>query len=118
MASPLTSVTVTTSGNTVTVMWSISTSGDDVIEYLVYYHHSNYDTTVTRINQTVNSDIFTEHNDSQRVYAVSVQALSRHFPSALSGPVTARGQLEYVEFASIIITSVHFQFQAVCRTSS
>ena len=91
MASPLTSVTVTTSGNNVTVMWSISSSGDDVTGYLVYYHHPNYDTTITRINHTVNSDIFTEHNDSQRVYTVSVQALSRHFPSALSGPVTARG---------------------------
>ena len=91
--SPLSSVTVITSGNTVTVMWSISSSGDNVTGYLVYYHHPNYDTTITRINQTVNSNIFTEHNDSQRVYAVSVQALSRHLPSALSGPVTARGQL-------------------------
>ena len=93
VASPLTSVTVTASGNTVTVMWSMSSSGDDVTGYLVYYHHPDYDTTITRINRTVNSDIFTEHNDSQRVYAVSVQALSRHFPSALLGPVTARGQL-------------------------
>ena len=84
VARPLTNVTVTASGNTVTVMWSISSSGDDITGYLVYYHHPNYDTTITRINQTVNSNIFTEYNDSQRVYAVSVQALSRHLPSALS----------------------------------
>ena len=86
-------MTVTASGNTVTVVWSISSSGDDVTGYLVYYHHPNDDTTIRNISIGVHSDVFTEHNDSQRVYAVSVQALSRHFPSALSGPVTARGQL-------------------------
>ena len=95
VASPLSSVTVTASGNTVTVMWSISSSGDDVTGYLVYYHHPNYDTTITTISSpNVHSDTFTEHNASQRVYAVSVQTLSEHFPSAVSGPVTVRGQLE------------------------
>ena len=97
--SPLTSVTVTASGNTVTVMWSISNSGDDVTGYLVYYHHPNYDTTITKISSpNVYLDTFTEHDASQRVYAVSVQALST--PSALSGPVTVRGQLQYNEFGS------------------
>ena len=95
MARSLTDVTVTASGNTVTVMWSISSSGDDVTGYLVHYHHPNYDTSIKNISTNVHSDIFTEHNDSQRVYAVTVQALSRHLPSALSGPVTARGQLGY-----------------------
>ena len=92
-ASPLTSVTVTASGNTVTVMWSISSSGDDVTGYLVYYHHPNYDTTIATISSSdVHSDTFTERNATQRVYAVSVQALSEHFPSIGSGLVTVRGQ--------------------------
>ena len=86
-------MTVTASGNTVTVMWSISSSGDDVTGYLVHYHHPNYDTTIRNISTSVHSDIFTEHNASQRVCTVSVQALSKHLPSALSGPVTVRGQL-------------------------
>ena len=86
-------MTVTASGNTVTVMWSISSSGDDITGYLVYYHHPNYNATIRSISTNVHSDTFTEHNDFQRVYAVSVQALSRHFSSALSGPVTARGKL-------------------------
>ena len=95
MASPLSSVTVTASGNIVTVMWSISSSGDDVTGYLVYYHHPNNDTTITTISSpNVHSDTFTEHTASQRVYTVSVQALSEHFPSAVLGPVTVRGQLE------------------------
>ena len=92
-ASPLTSVTVTAGGNTVTVMWSISSSGDDITGYLVHYHHPNYDTTITKISSpNVHLDTFTERNASQLVYAVSVQTLST--PSALSGPVTVRGQLE------------------------
>ena len=87
-------MTVTASGNTVTVMWSITSSGDDVTGYLVYYHHPNYDTTIIKISSpNVHSDTFTEHDASQRVYAVSVQTLSKHLPSALSGPVTVRGQL-------------------------
>ena len=95
VASPLSSVTVTASGNTVTVMWSISSSGDDVTGYLVYYHHPSFDTTTMMINtSSVHSDTFTEHNASQRVYTVSVQTLSEHFPSTVSGPVTVRGQLE------------------------
>ena len=94
-ASPLSSVTVTASGNTVTVMWSISNSGDDVTGYLVHYHHPNYDTTIAKISSpNVYSDTFTEHNASQRVYVVSVQTLSQHLPSAVLGPVTVRGQLE------------------------
>ena len=53
---------------------------------------------IRNINTSVHSDNFTKHNASQHVYAVSVQALST--PSALSGPVTVRGQLEYNEFGS------------------
>ena len=94
-ASPLSSVTVTASGNTVTVMWSISSSGDDVTGYLVHYHHPNYNTNIAKISSpNVYSDTFTEHNTTQRVYAVSVQTLFQHLPSAVLGPVTVRGQLE------------------------
>ena len=93
--SPLSSVTVTASGNTVTVMWSISSSRDDVTGYLVYYHHPNYNTTIIKIDTpNVHLDTFTEQQPSQRVYAVSVQALSTHFQSTASGPVTARGQFQ------------------------
>ena len=95
VASPMSSVTVTASGNTVTVMWSISSSGDDVTGYLVHYHHPNFNTTIEKISSpSVHSDTFTEHNATQRVYTVSVQALSKHLSSAVSGPVTVRGQLE------------------------
>ena len=88
-------MTVTASGNTVTVMWSISSSGDDdVTGYLVYYHHPSYDTTIRNISASVHSDIFTEHTATQHVYSVSVQALSKHLPSAVSGPVTVRCQLK------------------------
>ena len=96
VASPLTSVSVTASGNTVTVMWSISSSGDDVTGYLVYYYHPNHDATITTIsNPDVHSDTFTEHNSTQRVYAVSVQALSQHLRSTISGPATVRRKLEH-----------------------
>ena len=90
MASSLSSVTITASGNTATVMWSISSNGDDVIGYLVYYHHPNSET-VVNTRPSTHSDIFIEYNASQRVYAVSVQALSTHLPSAVLGPVTVRG---------------------------
>ena len=74
-------------------MWSIFSSRDDVTGYVVYYHHPNYNTTITMIsNRNVHLDTFIEHF-SQRVYAVSVQALSIYFQSAASGPVTVRGQL-------------------------
>ena len=105
MVSALTSVSVTASGNTVTVMWSVSSSGDDVTGYLVHYRHPNYDTTIRNISTSVHSDIFTEHNASQRVYTVSVQTSSIHLPSALSGPVTVRGQLQYINFNLGVNTS-------------
>ena len=92
VASPPSNVTITASGNIVIVTWSISSSGDDVTGYVVYYHHPN-DETIVNKSLSVNSDTFTEHNATQRVYAVSVQALSKHLPSAVSGPVTVRGQL-------------------------
>ena len=88
-------MTVTASGNTVTVMWLISSSGDDVTGYLVHYHHPNYNTTVVKISSpNFHSDTFTEHTASQRVYTVSVQAMSQHLSSTVSGAVTVRGQLE------------------------
>ena len=78
------------------MMWSISSSGDDVTGFLVHYHHPNYDTTITKISSSdVNSNTFTEHTTSQRVYAVSVQVLFTYIPSEIIGPVTVRGQLRY-----------------------
>ena len=45
-------------------------------------------------NRTSNdlSATFTELTTIQRVYTVSIQALSEHLPSIVVGPVTARGQ--------------------------
>ena len=67
--SPLTSVTVTASGNTVIVMWPISSSGDDVTGYLVHnIHHPNHDTTITTINNSnVHLDIF-KHSGNYFVF--------------------------------------------------
>ena len=91
MASSLSSVSVAVSESNVTVMWSISTSGDDVTGYLVHYHHPIHSTTIRSIAS--NLDVFNE-NSTHRVYAISVQALSTHLPSEVVGPVTVRGQLE------------------------
>ena len=104
MARRPTSVTVTASGNTVTVMWSISSSGDDVTGYLVYYHHPNHDTTITTISSpNVYLQTFAEHS-TQYVYAVSVQALSKHLSSKVIGPVTVRGQLSDV-LCKVLLTT-------------
>ena len=98
-------MTVTASGNTVTVMWSISSSGDDVTGCLVYYHHPSYDATIAQIsNPIVHLDIFTEHHPSQHVYAVSIRVLSRNLPSVVVGPVTVRGQLREILVVKCVTT--------------
>ena len=91
MASPPKDLTVTTtdSDHKVTVTWP--GGGDNVVGYLVYYHHP--DSSETILNTRSHLHTFNEANASQRVYAVSVQALSEHLPSEIVGPVTARGQL-------------------------
>ena len=85
--------TVTTSegSSTISVFWSSPIGGDAVTGYLVYYHHPNHNVTI--INRTSNdlSATFTEVTTTQRVYTVSIQALSEHLPSIVVGPVTARG---------------------------
>ena len=87
-------LTVTTSegSSTISVFWSGPIGGDAVTGYLVYYHHPNHNVTI--INRTSNdlSATFTELTTTQRVYTVSIQALSEHLPSIVVGPVTARGQ--------------------------
>ena len=86
-------LTVTTSegSSTISVFWSSPIGGDAVTGYLVYYHHLNH--YVTIINRTSNdlSATFTELTTTQRVYTVSIQALSEHLLSTVVGPVTARG---------------------------
>ena len=57
--------------------------------YRVYYHHPM---TQTVVDITGHFHMFTEEDASQRVYTVSVQALSQHLLSAPVGPLTARGQ--------------------------
>ena len=86
MASIPLDLVIKTAGNTVTVIWS----GDDAhTGYIVSYHHPINETV---INTTNNFHTFTEEDASQRVYTVGVQALSKHLPSPLVGPITARGQ--------------------------
>ena len=60
-----------------------------VTVYRVYYHHPMNQTVV---DITGHFHMFNESNASQRVYTVSVQALSQHLPSPLVGPITVRGQ--------------------------
>ena len=60
-----------------------------VTGYRVYYHHP---TTQTEVDVTDHFHVFTESSASQRVYTISVQALSQHLPSPLVGPITVRGQ--------------------------
>ena len=62
-----------------------------VTGYHVYYCLSDGSETIVTLNVNINSHIFTEENASQRVYTVSVQALSEHLPSAIVGPLTVRG---------------------------
>ena len=98
VANPPMDLTVTTSeeSSTISVFWSSPIGGDAVTGYLVYYHHPNYNVTI--INRTSNNlnDTFTERTTTQRVYTVSIQALSEHLPSIMVGPVTARGKLVFV----------------------
>ena len=64
-------------------------------EYLIYYHYRNGGTSVLNISGTETSHILTE-GTGEKVYTVSVQALSVHLSSSIAGPVTARGQLSGV----------------------
>ena len=85
-------VTASEESSTISVFWSSPIGGDAVTGYLVYYHHPNHNVTI--INRTSNdlSVTFTELTTTQRVYTVSIQALSEHLPSIVVGPVTARGR--------------------------
>ena len=78
--------------DSVVVNWFPNETHDVVIGYRVYYRHGNEEETTVTVNSTHHT--FTEHNTSQRVYTVSVQALSIHLPSTIAGPVTARGMIE------------------------
>ena len=99
-------LTVTTSegSSTISVFWSSPIGGDAVTGYLVYYHHPNHNVTI--INRTSNdlSATFTELTTTQRVYTVSIKALSEHLPSIVVGPVTARGKF-VVSFAYFYVHS-------------
>ena len=87
-------LTVTTSkgSSTISVFWSSPIRGDTVTGYLVYYHHPNHDVTIIHRTSNDLSATFTELTTTQRVYTVSIQALSEHLPSIVVGPVTARSK--------------------------
>ena len=87
-------LTVTTSegSSTISVFWSSPIGGDAVTGYLVYYHHPSHNVTIMKGTSNDLSATFTELTTTQRVYTVSIQALSEHLPSIVVGPVTARGK--------------------------
>ena len=113
VANPPMYLTVTTSegSSTISVFWSSPIGGDAVTGYLVYCHHPNHNVTI--INRPSNdlSATFTELTTTQRVYTVSIQALSEHLPSTVVGPVTARG--EFVLFLLILFIHLHVLFQSL-----
>ena len=96
-------MTVTSSegSSTISVFWSSPIGGDAVTGYLVYYHHPNHDVTIRNKTSNDFSVTFTELTTTQRVYTVSIQALSEHLPSIVVGPVTARGKFVYTCISSI-----------------
>ena len=94
MASAPLKVVVNTSGNNITVKWETGNGGDNmVIGYRVIYHDSDSNDIIFNTSSTEKSHIFTEYH---RVYTVSVQALSKHIPSAIIGPFTVRGMCGYI----------------------
>ena len=94
MASAPVKVVVNTSGNYITVTWTTGNSGNNmVIGYLVIYHHFDSNISIFNTSSTEKSHMFTE---DQRIYTVSVQALSEHIPSAIVGPFTVRGMCGYI----------------------
>ena len=105
-------LTVTTSegSSTISVFWSSPIGGDAVTGYRVYYHHPNHNVTI--INKPSNdlSATFTELTTTQRVYTVSIQALSEHLPSIVVGPVTARGKFVFVLFIYLYIHTLYILF--------
>ena len=82
----------TSDGNsTVVVSWTTRQSGSRI---RIFFEHPEMSTYVIISNMSNYS--FSESNYSDRVYSVSIQALSEHLPSEIVGPVTVRGQSLYV----------------------
>ena len=68
--------------------WSAE-EGSNVAGYKIYYQHPNRDYTIYVLNNTSHQI----NDENQKVYTVSVQALSAvHLPSNITGPVTVRGE--------------------------
>ena len=102
-------VTTSQGSSTISVFWSSPIGGDAVTGYLVYYHHPNHNVTITNRTSEDLSATFTEPTTTQRVYTVSIQALSEHIPSIVVGPVTARGQFVLL-FYLYIFLPIHLFF--------
>ena len=83
---PVVNLGATTDGNIIETTWS--TGHDHVTGYKIFYYHSNGSTTTFKISGTSHK----LNDKNQKVYRVSVQALSVHLPSILTGPVTVRGR--------------------------
>ena len=71
----------------VTVSWS-STS-DGITGYILYFYYHNNSVTVKTAASHERYATFVEENE--RVYSVSIQALSKHLPSIVVGPFYVRG---------------------------
>ena len=93
VANPPVDVSVYANGkrSTVTVEWSLPRGGDEVTGYHVFYHHPSSNVTTVKKNADATSATFIEGNALQRVYSVSIQALSQHLPSLVVGPIIVRG---------------------------
>ena len=71
----------------VTVSWS-STS-DGITGYILYYYY--YNNSVTEKTAASHERYATLVEENERVYSVSIQALSKHLPSIVVGPFYVRG---------------------------
>ena len=96
---------VNSDGNLIETTWS--TGEDNVTGYKLFYYHSNGSTTTFKISGT--SHKFNDKN--QKVYRVSVQALSVPLPSFLTGPVTVRGRKSEFNCFDLVISYVQFLMQ-------
>ena len=109
VAKPVVNLMVNTDGNIIETTWSIG--HDHVTGYKVFYYHSNGSTTTFKENGT-----FQNFNDkNQKVYRVSIQALSVHLPSILTGPVTVRGRKSKFNcFYSVILYTQFLREWGIC----
>ena len=70
------------------VIVSWSSTSDGITGYKLYYYHNN---SVTEKTAASHERYATFVEENERVYSVSIQALSKHLPSIVVGPFYVRG---------------------------